>query len=104
MTSVALGGPFREHYHACAFVNGPADERAVVEPFFIEGMQRGEKAVYIVDPEKRQMHADRLGACAPAEGLHEVTTWNEAHLKGGSFDQDRMMTALDEWIHEHART
>jgi hypothetical protein len=94
----------RNHFHACAFVTGPSEERSVIDPFFVEGMRRGEKAVYIVDPEHRDEHEARLGPSAPTADLLEVTTWNEAHLKGGSFDQDRMMSALDELIREHAAT
>ena len=94
----------RNHFHACAFVTGDPEERAVVDPFFVEGMRRGEKAVYIVNPEHRHEHHARLRASAPSDDLLEVTTWNEAHLKGGSFDQDRMMTSLDEMIREHAAT
>lgn len=93
-----------DHYHACAFVMGPEEERALIEPFLTEGMRRGEKAVYIVDPEHREAHEARLRPFAPEAGLLEVTTWAEAHLKGGSFDQDRMMVALDEMIREHAAT
>ena len=77
---------------------------AVIDPFFVEGMSRGEKAVYIVDPEHRDEHEARLRASAPSPDLLEVTTWNEAHLKGGSFDQERMMAALDEMIRDHAAT
>ena len=93
---------FGDHFHACAFVNGPEEERAVIEPFLLEGMNRGEKAVYIVDPEHRDEHERRLGASAPSADLLEVTTWNEAHLKGGSFDSDRMMTGLEELMRTHA--
>jgi hypothetical protein len=96
--------PFRDHYHACAFVMGPDEERAVIDPFFGEGMKRGQKAVYIVDPEHRDAHAERLGASAPSPDLLDVTTWNEAHLKGGTFDQDRMMSSLEELIRDHAQT
>jgi len=67
-------------------------------------MRRGEKAVYIVDPKHREDHEARLQAAAPGTDLLEVTTWNEAHLKGGSFDQDRMMAALDEMLRDHAAT
>lgn len=95
---------FRDHYHACAFVMGPEEERAVIEPFFVEGMKRGEKAVYIVDPEKQRDHHARLAASSPARDLLEVTTWNEAHLKGGAFDQERMTNALDHMLREHAST
>jgi hypothetical protein len=92
----------RNHFHACAFVASPAEEQAVIDPFFVEGMRRGEKAHYIVDPDRRDEHERRLAASAPAPDLLQVDTWNEAHLKGGSFDQDRMMASLDEMIRAHA--
>jgi hypothetical protein len=92
----------RNHFHACAFVRGPAEERAIIDPFLVEGMRRGQKAVYIVNPKHCHEHEARLAASAPSPDLLEVTTWNEAHLKGGTFDQGRMMTALDEMIRDHA--
>ena len=95
-TLSSLAEPSRQHFHACAFVNGPEEERAVIDPFFVEGMRCGEKAVYIVDPKQRDAHHARLAASAPSADLLDVTTWNEAHLKGGSFDQARMMSALEE--------
>lgn len=98
---------FGEHFHACAFVMGPDEERAVIDPFLVEGMNRGEKAVYIVDPAKRGEHDARLRESLPRRhgyDLLDVTTWNEAHLKGGSFDQDRMMRSLEELIASHAAT
>jgi hypothetical protein len=95
---------FRDHFHACAFVRSSDEERAVIDPFFVEGMRHGERAVYIVDPQHREAHEKRLGACAPSAELLEVTTWHDAHLKGGSFDQDRMMASLDEMLREHAAT
>ena len=104
LASTLAHAQLRNHFHACAFVTGPTDERAVIDPFFIEGMRRGEKAVYIVDPEHREDHETRLGASAPAPDLLDVTTWNDAHLKGGAFDQERMMAALDEMIRDHAAT
>jgi hypothetical protein len=94
----------RNHFHACAFVNGPDEERAVIDPFLLEGLRRREKAVYIVDPKHREEHAARLCAASSCPELVEVTTWNDAHLKGGTFDQDRMMTSLDELIRDHAAT
>ena len=103
MTALAKAS-FREHYHACAFVTGPEEEQSVIDPFFLEGMRRGEKAVYIVDPEKQPAHEKRLRAGCPAQELLEVTTWKDTHLKGGSFDQGRMMNALDEMLKEHAES
>jgi hypothetical protein len=101
MTELATA-TFRDHFHACAFVSGPDEEQAVIDPFLFEGMKRGEKAVYIVDPTKQAAHERRLGAECPTHDLLEVTTWNEAHLRGGSFDELRMMTGLDEMLRAHA--
>lgn len=89
---------FRDHFHVCAFVMGPEEERAIIEPFFVEGMRHGQKAVYYVDPAQRDEHEARLRTSAPSPDMVEVTTWQDAHLKGGSFDQDRMMAALEEMI------
>src|SRR6201999_2187255 len=57
---------FQDQFHACAFVIGPTEEREVIDPFLVEGMRRGEKAVYIVDPAHREEHELRLGASAPS--------------------------------------
>jgi hypothetical protein len=95
---------FRDHFHACAFVRGAAEERSVIDPFLVEGMRRGEKAMYIVDPEQRDQHEARLAASAPSQDMLEVTTWSEAYIKGGTFDQDRMMADLEVMIRDHAAT
>lgn len=95
---------FGPHFHACAFVMGPDEERHVMDPFFAEGMARGEKATYIVDPRQRDETEARLRAAAPSDDLVEVTTWNDAHLKGDKFDQDRMKKALDAMLSAHSTT
>lgn len=102
LTSTLAHAQFREHFHVCAFVTGPAEERAVIDPFFVEGFRCGHKAVYYVDPSQRDEHDARLKASAPSPDMVEVTTWHDAHLKGGSFDQERMMTALEEMIRDNA--
>jgi hypothetical protein len=85
-----------QHFHACAFVTGLAEEQSIIDPFFVEGMKRGEKAVYIVDPDRRDEHEARLRPSAPSCDLLDVTTWDEAHLEGGRFDRDRMMASLED--------
>jgi hypothetical protein len=104
LSSSLAHAQLRNHFHACAFVNGPDEERAVIDPFFFEGLRRREKAVYIVDPHDRDRHEARLRAGSPSTDLVDVTTWNEAHLKGGSFDAARMMASLEEMIRDHAAT
>ncbi|HEX4514799.1 MAG TPA: MEDS domain-containing protein [Polyangiaceae bacterium] len=96
---------FGDHYHACAFVVGPDEERAVIDPFLVEGMNRGEKAVYIVDPARRAEHDARLRKSVPkGDDLLDVTTWDDAHLLGGRFDQERMIASLEELMRVHAAT
>jgi hypothetical protein len=104
LSSSLAHAQLRNHFHACAFVNGSDEERAVIDPFLLEGVRRRERAVYIVDPQRRDEHEARLRQGASAPELIEVTTWHEAHLKGGSFDQDRMMASLEELIRDHAAT
>ncbi|HUS32875.1 MAG TPA: MEDS domain-containing protein [Kofleriaceae bacterium] len=95
----------RNHFHACAFVANEEEERAVIDPFLLEGLRKREKAVYIVDPDHRERHESRLKAGAPDNhDLVDVTTWHQAHLKGGTFDQDRMMQGLEDLIRDHAAT
>ena len=103
MTTLAEAN-LRTHFHACAFVRSSDEERSVIEPFLVEGMLRGSRAVYIVDPGRREEHQRRLAGAAPPSGLFEVTTWNEAHLKGGTFDKARMTAALDEMIRDNEET
>lgn len=104
LSSSLAHAQMRNHFHACAFVNGADEERAVIDPFLLEGVRRREKAVYIVDPDHRDAHETRLRAGASAPELVDVTTWHEAHLKGGSFDPIRMMASLEEMIRDHAAT
>ena len=102
LTTTLAQAQLRNHFHACAFVAGPGEERAVIDPFLLEGMRRQEKAVYIVDPAHREEHEARLGAAAPSGELLDVLTWNEAHLKDGRFDQQRMVTTLEQMLRDHA--
>src|ERR1043166_7207977 len=95
---------FREHFHACAFVTGSTEERAVIHPFLIEGMRRNEKAFYSVDPAQRDEHHACLEPSAPSPDLLEVTPWTNTHLKGGVFEQDRMIADLEQLLREHAAT
>lgn len=88
--------------HACAFFNGAEEQYAFTVPFVKEGVERGEKVVEAVDPAVREAHAERLraeGVAGNGEGAGagqlELLTWDDAHLKGGSFDPGRMLEDLE---------
>lgn len=76
----------------------------MIDPFFVEGFARREKAKYIVDPLHLDEHESRLRAKAPSADLVDVTSWNDTHLKDGRFDADRVTASLEEQIRDHAAT
>jgi hypothetical protein len=48
--------------HVCAFFSGRDEEYQVLLPFVRDGLERGEKVVHTVDPERRGEHFARLEA------------------------------------------
>ena len=83
--------------HICAFFNSHDDEYRVLLPFVKEGFDRGDKAVHVIDPRRRDEHLRRLasagidGRIARETGQLDLRDWADAHLRGGSFDVDRML-------------
>jgi MEDS: MEthanogen/methylotroph, DcmR Sensory domain len=53
----AVLGP---HRHICAFFNSRDDEYGALLRFIKDGFERGEKAVHIIDPRRRDQHVRRL--------------------------------------------
>jgi hypothetical protein len=88
--------------HVCAFFDSRDDEYRVLLPFIKQGFERGEKAYHIVDPVLRDDHRRRLEqvgidvAIAERDGQLEVRVWEEAYLKDGHFDQNRMLALIQE--------
>jgi hypothetical protein len=71
-------------------------------PFFKEGYDRGEKLFHIVDSRLRDAHVSACRECgidvdsAQASGQLEVRNWEDAYLKDGYFDGDRMVRILED--------
>jgi AcrR family transcriptional regulator len=78
----------------------------VLLPFIIEGLEQGDRAFHIVDPALRDAHLERLGeagidvAKATASNQLEVRTWNEAYLRGGTFDPDAQLALIRQVLAE----
>lgn len=104
-TPIRLAGrTLKETRHICAFFNSREEQNKTLMPFFKEGLDRGEKIFHIVDP---RLHDDHLAACrdggidvddAEKTGQFEVCHWEDAYLKDGYFDGDRMIRTLEEVI------
>jgi hypothetical protein len=88
--------------HICAFFNSPEEEYRFLLPFIRDGIERGEKAFHIVDPRLLENHLARLreagidAESAQSRGQLVVKRWQDAYLRDGHFDQDRMVALIEE--------
>jgi MEDS: MEthanogen/methylotroph, DcmR Sensory domain len=95
------GATLYKHSHICAFFHSPDEEYLALLPFIKEGLDRGEKAFHIVDPELRENHLKYLESAgieagdAEQNGQLELRDWHQAYLRDGHFDQDRMIALLE---------
>jgi hypothetical protein len=96
------GAPLEQSRHVCAFFRTMDEHYGVLLPFIKEGIELGQRAFHIVDPDHRQDHVRRLewvgidlGAAERRNQL-EVRVWEEAYLRGGHFDQDAMLALVEE--------
>jgi hypothetical protein len=94
--------PLGHERHICAFFHSPEEEYRFLLPFIRDGIERGEKAFHIVDPRLMEDHLTRLREAgidadtAQSRGQLVVKRWQEAYLKDGHFDQDRMIALVEE--------
>jgi hypothetical protein len=69
-------------------------------PFIREGMEQGDRAFHIVNPSLRSEHTQRIAeagidaARAEDDGQLEIIGWDEAPLRGGSFNLNAMLSLL----------
>lgn len=95
------GKQIGDYYHVCAFFDSREQEYRVLSPFFLEGIKWGEKVVHVVDPalipdHERQLHGHGIDveACQQC-GQLDVLSWDDVYLADGTFDQDRMLAAIE---------
>jgi MEDS: MEthanogen/methylotroph, DcmR Sensory domain len=102
------GGSLGTHRHICAFFNGADEEHRVLRSFITDGLDGGDKGFHVVDPELRDEHLRRLADAGIdvdrviASGQLEVWAWQDAYLRGDRFDQDAMLTLVDEVLQANA--
>ena len=95
-----FGENLDEGMHICTFFRSSAERYRVLMPFIREGMEQGDRAFHIVNPSIRSEHTQRIAeagidtARAEVEGQLEVIGWDEAPLRGGSFNQSAMLSML----------
>jgi hypothetical protein len=100
--SRSAGANLTRHRHVGAFFRTPEEKYRILLPYMREGIERGEKAFYVVDPQLRYEHPKRLqagGIDTPAEEEDrqlEVRSWPDAYLRDGHFDQASMLALIEE--------
>jgi hypothetical protein len=88
--------------HVCAFFHRKEEEYRVLLPFIKEGFDHGDRAFHIVDSRHRAEHLRHLEeagidvALAQRTGQLEVRRWEDAYLRDGHFDQNRMLALIQE--------
>ena len=96
------GGNLAGHRHICALFNSIDEEHRVLRSFIKDGLERGEKAFHIVDPELREEHLKLLAEAGinvqetMDTGQLEVRRWQDAYLRGDHFDQNAMLALIEE--------
>src|SRR5260370_25986814 len=88
------GGNLGGQRHICAFFNSMDEEHRVLRSFIKEGLERGEKAFHVVDPELRDKHLKLLAEPginvrgAIDSGHLDVRRWQDAYLRRDHFNQN----------------
>jgi hypothetical protein len=88
--------------HVCAFFNSKDEEYRVLLPFIKEGIDHGQKGFHIVRDDHRPEHRRLLAkagidvADAEERGQLEIRRWEDAYLREGHFDQNRMLALIEE--------
>lgn len=107
---IAFAGSTMDAYrHVCAFFHTPDEEYRVLLPFIKDGFDRGEKAFHIVDPRLRSEHRKRLISYGidvetlEKKGQLALRNWEDAYLRDGHFDQDKMLALIEEVLEEGKR-
>jgi hypothetical protein len=97
------------HRHICAFFHDEDEESRVLLPFIKEGLERGEKAMHIVDPMLRDQYVRRLEAQglpvvdAERRGQFVLHGWDEIYLAGNRFDPERMLVNMEQTLTDARR-
>lgn len=102
MKPITLAGKdVAQYYHVCAFFDSRKEEFEILAPFSKDGLENGEKAIHIVDPTLIQEHFHQLKehgidshSCHSC-GQLDVLSWDDVYLSDGTFNQDRMVGAID---------
>src|SRR4051794_4746008 len=91
-----------KNQHICALFNGMEEHYRVLRSFIKDGLEGGERAFHLVDPDRRDDHLRRLGEAgidvdeAMESGQLEVHRWQDGPLYGDRFDQETWIEGFED--------
>ena len=100
------GGVLDRYRHVCAFVNERGEDDAAIDAFIRQGIDGGDRLLYIVDPAESAAPVIRIRQLGYDAGdllehhRCEVRTWTDTYLRGGGFDLAAMLDLLDQALLE----
>lgn len=92
--------------HVCAFVDSRDEQHELLDPYFREGIEQGERVVTIVESSHRAEHLHRLGTAGLTvdplleSGRLQVLASEDTYTQGGAFVVDRMYTMLEQALRD----
>ncbi len=107
--SAWLGGyQLTRSSHVCAFFSSSDEEYEVLLPFIRDGFDVGAKAFHTVDPARTQEHIGRLSSADidvtgfRQSGQLDLRTWNDVHLRSGTFEPSATSSLFSQALVESA--
>lgn len=98
--SLASRIQYRQGDHVCTLYNDRDEQLAAATEYIRGGLERGERCLYVVcehTPDEFRAGLRAAGIDVDAEesrGALLLLTKHDGHLKGGSFDPDKMISML----------
>src|SRR6267142_2504926 len=95
------GSALGKHRHICAFFNSVDEEHRVLRSFIRDGLDRGEKAVHVVDTESQAEYLKRLADAGidvqqvMTTGQLQVLPYQDAYLREDCFDREAMLALVE---------
>jgi len=102
------GRALGKHRHICAFFNSVDEEHRVLRSFIRDGLDRGEKAVHVVDTESQSEYLKRLAYAGidvqqvMTTGQLQVLPYQDAYLREDCFDQEAMLALVEDLLQSSA--
>jgi AcrR family transcriptional regulator len=92
--------------HVCGLFEGPDAAAKVLMPFVVQGLERGDRVIHIVQDARAQLRriAAQIPISAAVEtGQLDVRSWEGSYLLKGRFSASRMLTYVRRSLREGPR-